>query len=75
VYGCLRNEGRKGQEVLRTVPICPLQSNTVYVAKSMCIALVCSIDGNGFYSSHADGKIYKYMFDDGSGTPPYHPQL
>lgn len=53
------------------------KSSSLYAANSMCVALATrssnyflipciytpSPDGQGIVSSHADGKLYRYMFD------------
>lgn len=43
-----------------------LKSNkaaTLYNPNSFCSALASSTDGNGVVSAHADGTLYRFLFD------------
>lgn len=49
------------------VKIGQLKSNrpaTLYNVDSFCAALATSPDGNGVVSAHADGTLYRFLFDD-----------
>ena len=49
------------------VKIGQLKSNkpaTLYSAEVYCAALATSPDGNGVVSAHADGTLYRFLFDD-----------
>ena len=49
------------------VKIGQLKSNkpaTLYSVQSFCSALATSPDGNGIVSAHADGTLYRFLFDD-----------
>jgi intraflagellar transport protein 172 len=47
---------------------------TLYNADSYVAALAMSMDGNGIVSSHIDGAIYRFLFDD-NGSGPSHARL
>ncbi|KAG5180215.1 hypothetical protein JKP88DRAFT_182394 [Tribonema minus] len=44
---------------------------TLYNADSFVAALAASADGNGVVSAHADGAIYRFLFDDSGGGPSH----
>jgi len=44
------------------------KSQTLYPTGSYVVSLACSPEGTGFISGHADGKIYRFLFDDGNGS-------
>lgn len=49
------------------VKIGQLKSNkpaTLYNVDSFCASLATSPDGNGVVSGHADGTLYRFLFDD-----------
>lgn len=49
------------------VKIGQLKSNkpaTLYNVNTFCAALATSPDGNGVVSAHADGTLYRFLFDD-----------
>lgn len=49
------------------VKIGQLKSNkpaTLYNVDSFCASLATSPDGNGVVSAHADGTLYRFLFDD-----------
>lgn len=49
------------------VKIGQLKSNkpaTLYNVESFCASLATSPDGNGVVSAHADGTLYRFLFDD-----------
>jgi intraflagellar transport protein 172 len=46
----------------------------LYNADSYVAALAMSMDGNGIVSSHVDGAIYRFLFDD-NGSGPSHARL
>ncbi|CAM9471403.1 unnamed protein product, partial [Hapterophycus canaliculatus] len=55
------------------VKIGQLKSNkpaTLYNVESFCAALATSPDGNGVVSAHADGTLYRFLFDD-NGAPSH----
>ncbi|CAN0377521.1 unnamed protein product, partial [Ectocarpus sp. 8 AP-2014] len=55
------------------VKIGQLKSNrpaTLYNVDSFCAALATSPDGNGVVSAHADGTLYRFLFDD-NGAPSH----
>ncbi|CAM9498739.1 unnamed protein product, partial [Choristocarpus tenellus] len=59
------------------VKIGQLKSNkpaSLYSSGSYCAAIAASPDGNGIASSHADGTIYRFLFDD-NGARPSHTKL
>ncbi|CAN0101848.1 unnamed protein product, partial [Discosporangium mesarthrocarpum] len=67
-------EGRPGEVVFGLaegkVKIGQLKSNkpaTLYSSGSYCAAIATSPDSNGVVSSHADGTIYRFLFDDNGG--------
>lgn len=52
------------------VKIGQLKSNkpaTLYNVDSFCATLATSPDGNGVVSAHADGTLYRFLFDDNGG--------
>ncbi|CAN0432236.1 unnamed protein product, partial [Ectocarpus sp. 8 AP-2014] len=55
------------------VKIGQLKSNrpaTLYNVDSFCAALATSPDGNGVVSAHADGTLYRFLFED-NGAPSH----
>lgn len=54
------------------VKIGQLKSNkpaTLYSTEVYCAALATSPDGNGVVSAHADGTLYRFLFDDNGKIP------
>lgn len=39
-----------------------------YTGGTLACSLACSPDGAGFVSGHVDGKVFRFYFDDGSGS-------
>lgn len=57
IFGLVEGKVKVGQ----------LKSNrpaTLYSVDSYCAALASSPDGNGLVSAHADGALYRFLFDD-----------
>lgn len=53
------------------VKIGQLKSNkpaTLYNVDTFCAALATSPDGNGVVSAHADGTLYRFLFDDNGAS-------
>lgn len=44
---------------------------TLYSTESYVISVTCSPDGHAILSSHLDGSVYRFYFEDGSAGPSY----
>eukprot|EP00667_Euglena_gracilis_P000220 EG_transcript_220 len=51
------------------------RAQTLYGADAPVVSLACSPDGMGIVSGHLDGSIYRFYFDDGTGSAPSHAKL